>query len=55
MVKYLPGLFGAIAGFVLLQFIGWFNSWVLEFAAFLAAYLFVAISLEAALVRYKGK
>ncbi len=55
MVKYLPGLFGAIAGFVLLRFIGWLNSWMLEFSAFLAAYLFVAISLEAALVRYKGK
>ena len=55
MLKYLPGFIGAFAGFFTLQFIGWFDSWMLKFAAYIAVYLFVTITLDSALIRYKGK
>lgn len=55
ILKYIPGLAGAVVGFVALQFINWFDNWSLEFAAFIAVYLFVAISLDKALVSYGSK
>ena len=55
MLKYLPGFVGAIAGFFALQFIGWFDSWVFKLAAYIAIYLFITISLDSALIRYKGR
>ena len=55
MLKYLPGSIGAFAGFFTLQFIGWFDSWMLKFVAYIAVYLFVTITLDSALIRYKGK
>ena len=55
ILKYIPGVLGAIAGFITLLFVRWFDNWSLEFAAFIAAYLFVAISLDQALVSYGRK
>ena len=55
ILKYIPGVLGAIAGFITLLFVRWFDNWSFEFAAFIAAYLFVAISLDQALVRYGSK
>lgn len=55
MIKFIPGLIGAITAFIGLPFISWFNSWGLEFVAYIAAYLFVTVSLDTALIRYQGK
>jgi len=55
ILKYIPGLIGAAVGFITLQFIGWFDNWSLEFVAFIAVYLFAAISLDKALVSYGTK
>jgi len=52
LLKYIPGLLGAIGGFVTLQFVSWVENWSLEIAAFIAVYLFVTVSLDKALVRY---
>lgn len=52
MLKYIPGVMGAVAGFITLQLVAWFNNWSYELASFIAVYLFVTISLELALVRY---
>ena len=55
MLKYIPGVIGALAGFITLLFVRWLDNWSLEFAAFIAAYLFVTISLDKALVSYGNK
>ena len=55
ILKYIPGLVGALTGFVTLQFIGWLDNWSLELAAFLGAYLFITVSLDKALVAYGNK
>ncbi len=51
MIKYLPGLTGAIAAFIALLFLGWLEL-SLRGLAFLAIYLVVTISLDKALTRY---
>ena len=55
ILKYIPGVLGAITSFVTLQFIGWFDNWSLELAAYIIVYLFVTVSLDKALVRYGAK
>jgi len=52
MLKYIPGILGAVAGFITLQLTSWFNNWSYEIAVFIAVYLFVTVSLDMALVRY---
>ena len=55
ILKYIPGVLGAIAGFITLLFVRWFDNWSLEFAAYITTFLFVAVSMDKALVRYGRK
>jgi membrane protein implicated in regulation of membrane protease activity len=55
ILQYVPGVVGAIAGFVNLQFTGWLNNWSLEFVVFIVVYLLVTISLDKAMARYGRK
>ncbi|MFV2055256.1 MAG: hypothetical protein ACC707_02270 [Thiohalomonadales bacterium] len=55
MIKYIAGLAGATAGFLVLKFVSWFSGIVFEFVIFIAVYIFVTISVELTLKRYGQK
>ena len=54
LVKFLPGLTGAVCGYVLLKFISW-TGLTFEFASFLLSYLVVTVLMENAIQSYGNK
>lgn len=55
MLKFLPGLLGAIAAYLTLIFINWIEtSWV-HALIFFGVYLFVSVSVDKALSQYGKK
>ena len=51
IVKFLPGLTGAVCGYVLLKLISW-TGLTFEFASFLLTYLVVTVLMESAMRSY---
>jgi len=54
IVKLLPGLTGALCGYVLLKFISW-TGLTFEFVSFLLTYLIVTVIMESAMQSYGNK
>lgn len=54
IVKYLPGLTGAVCGYALLRLMAW-TGLAYEFAAFLISYLIVTVLMDSALQSYGKK
>lgn len=52
MLRFVPGLLGAIAAFVVLKLLSWVGSLSLELLVFLGTYAAVAVSVDTALKRY---
>lgn len=53
MIRFFPGLTGAIAAYVLLLFIRWIDSGWLRATLFIAAYLVVTIATDKAMSTYR--
>ncbi len=51
IVKFLPGLTGALCGYVLLKLISW-TGLTFELVSFLVTYLVVTVLMESAMQRY---
>ncbi|UCB55466.1 MAG: hypothetical protein JSW45_02750 [Thiotrichales bacterium] len=54
IVKYLPGLTGAVCGYALLRLMSW-TGLTYEFAAFVITYLVVTVLMDSALRGYGKK
>lgn len=54
ILKYLPGLTGALCAYVLLRFISW-TGLTYEFASFMVTYLIVTLLMERAMRSYGKK
>jgi len=54
VVKFLPGLTGALSGYVLLKFITW-TGLTFEFGSFLLTYLVVTVLMDSAMQSYGKK
>jgi len=56
MLKYIPGLIGAIAAYLGLKFIGWVAglSFGVQIVVFLVIYFVVAFSVDKAMSQYGG-
>ena len=55
MLKYVPGLVGAIAAYFALIFIDWIKTGWLHALIFFGVYLFVHLALDKAMTGYGGK
>ena len=53
-VKYLPGLTGAICGYILLKLMSW-TGLTYEFVSFLLTYLVVTVLMDSAMRNYGNK
>ena len=51
ILKFLPGLIGAICAYMLLKFISW-TGWTNEFTSFVVSYLVVTFLMERAMRSY---
>ena len=51
VLRYVPGLSGALVAFTVLKLLGWM-SFAYQLGAFIAAYLLTAIALDHAMRRY---
>jgi len=54
IVKFLPGLTGALCGYALLKFMSW-TGLTFEFVSFLLTYLVVTVLMESAMRSYGNK
>ncbi len=52
VVRFVPGLLGAIVAYLVLKLVSWAASLPLEFVLFLATYAGVAVSVDMAMNRY---
>lgn len=53
MIRFVPGLIGALAAYAALVLIGWLgNGWV-RVAVFFGVYLFVTVAADRAMSRYR--
>ncbi len=52
ILRLVPGILGALAGFVVLKLIAWTSSVSFQVIVFLGAYLAVHLSVDTALRRY---
>lgn len=55
MLRFVPGLLGAVAAFVVLRLLSWVGSLTFELLVFLGTYAAVAVSVDAALKRYGSR
>jgi len=53
-VKFLPGVAGAVCGYVLLKFISW-TGLTFEFVSFLLTYLIITVLMDSAMKGYGNK
>ena len=52
LIRFMPGLVGALSAYVVLKLIGWAASLSFEFLAFAGTYVVVTVSIDLALRRY---
>ena len=52
LIRFLPGLVGALSAYVVLKLIGWATSLSLELLAFAGTYVVVTVFIDLALRRY---
>ena len=52
LIRFLPGLIGALSAFVLVKLVAWVTSFSLELLLFTGTYVGVTIALDVGLRRY---
>ena len=54
MIRFVPGVVGALAAYLAVLFTGWLQSGWLHAFIFFAVYLFVAVAVDRAMKQYGG-
>lgn len=54
MIRFVPGLAGAVVAYVVLIFTSWIQSMPIRAAIFFGVYLFVAFAVDKAMTQYGG-
>ena len=53
MMRFVPGLIGALASYVAMVLIDWINNGWIQTVVFFGVYLFVTIAVDKAMTRYR--
>lgn len=52
LIRFLPGVVGALSAYIVLKLVGWATSLTVELLAFAGTYLAVTVALDVGLKRY---
>jgi hypothetical protein len=53
MIRFVPGLIGALASYVAMVLIDWINNGWIHTVIFFGVYLFVTVAVDKAMTRYR--